>query len=114
MREMISEPASFQPIASVITIATPMVSMVPIKTEKSERIINVPFCATSPNDIAMIGLIRGATIIAPMITAALLASRPSVAITADIASIKKNEKEGIDPFSTVTSISSTDADFSTS
>jgi hypothetical protein len=62
--------------------------MVPVKTTKSDRVISGPLPATSPYDIAMIGFMRGATIIAPMITAALLASKPNVAITADITSMK--------------------------
>jgi hypothetical protein len=43
-----------------------------------------------------IGFIRGATIIAPIITAVLLANRPKVAIAEAQISKKKKLKEGID------------------
>jgi len=51
---------------------------------------------------------------APIITAALLASNPKVAITPELANMKKNAKAGTDPFSTTLSTPSADTGFSTS
>jgi hypothetical protein len=72
----------------VNTKATTIVNRVPVITVRSDRMVSAPLPAMRPYDIEMIGLMRGATIMAPMMTAALLASNPNVAITADIVNMK--------------------------
>jgi len=71
-----------------MTKATPIVNKLPVATVESDRIIKGHVPETSPYEKEIMGLMRGAMIIAPITTAALLASKPSVAITAEIDSMK--------------------------
>ncbi len=59
-------------------------STVPTTTDLSEFAKSLASPSTSPREEPMIGVIRGDTSIAPMITAVLLAMRPKAAIKADV------------------------------
>jgi len=83
-----------------------MHNKLPSKMVSSERNINISFPDNSQFDKEIMGLIKGAMIIAPMITAGLFANRPSVAIIVDAVIMKKKGRSGDEPFFSTTSSSS--------
>ena len=66
----------------VMTVATPMARIAPLKVEIPARLNMRALPCTMPWAMARIGLIRGATSIAPIMTAALSSSRPRMAMAA--------------------------------
>ena len=97
MRAINSEPASFQPMSSETRKAIVIITTVPITIVNRERKISTLLIWTPPKDREIIGFMSGATIMAPMITAALLDNKPNVAMTPEAASIKKKPNDGIEP-----------------
>ncbi|CAI8323759.1 MAG: Uncharacterised protein [Synechococcus sp. MIT S9220] len=80
--------------ASSAEVATTVIT--PITTVSSERFASLLLLMESANARLRIGSISGATIMAPITTAVLLAISPSVAITAAQSSRTKNPREGFD------------------
>ena len=61
---------------------------IPEAIVRDERIINSLSSNTKPNERLMMGDIRGAMIIAPMIVGALLTTRPNVAMKPERANMR--------------------------
>ena len=87
-----SEPASFQPMISETKKAMVIITIVPDTTVNRERKTSTLFISIPPKAREIMGFISGATIMAPIITAALLDNKPNVAMIPEAAKHKEKSK----------------------
>ena len=96
VREVISRFTSLTSSSEASSAAVATTVITPITTVSSERFASLLLLIESANARLRIGSISGATIMAPITTAVLLAISPRVAITAAHSSSTKKPSDGFD------------------
>ena len=94
VRASISEPKTLTGMHAVINAAVITTTPVPMIKVTNDRRINRLLAIDIPYAMLKIGFINGATIMAPITTAVLLAMSPNVAIIVEVISKTKKPKEG--------------------